>query len=32
MEATMAKPKPKPAAAFVEPWFTGNAGGLRGEF
>ena len=26
------KPKPKPASAFVSPWFSGNAAGLRGEF
>ncbi len=26
------KPKPKPAAAFVSPWFSGNAAGLHGAF
>ncbi|MEO7331741.1 MAG: hypothetical protein ABI193_24410, partial [Minicystis sp.] len=26
------KPRPKPAAAFVSPWFSGNAAGLRGAF
>jgi hypothetical protein len=26
------KPAPKSAGAYVTPWFSGNAGGLRGEF